>query len=128
MSKSIATQCPICNGELMISRLSCARCESRIETELAFDPLMRLPEDVRQFVLVFLRCRGNIRDVEKELGISYPTVCKRLDLVNDLLAGKSRVQNGNGQSSKRNSRDEILARLERGEITAKQAAEALKGR
>jgi hypothetical protein len=128
LPKSIATQCPICNGELVISRLSCVRCQSRIETELAFDPLMRLPEDMRQFVLVFLRCRGNIRDVEKELGISYPTVCKRLDLVNDLLTGKAIPQTGNGQSTRRNSRDEILARLERGEITAKQAAEALKGR
>ena len=128
MPKSIATQCPICNGELVISRLSCSQCQSRIETELAFDPLMRLPEDMRQFALVFLRCRGNIRDVEKELGISYPTVCKRLDLLNDLLAGKSIAQSGNGQSPRRNSRDEILARLERGEITAKQAAEALKGR
>jgi len=68
--------------------------------------------------LVFLRCRGNIREVEKQLGISYPTVCKRLDLVNELL--------GNRQPTP--SRFEILERLERGEITAKEAAELLKGR
>jgi hypothetical protein len=128
LAKSIATQCPICGGELVISRLSCAACDSRIETNLAFDPLMRLPEEMRQFVLVFLRCRGNIRDVEKELGISYPTVCKRLDLVNDALAGKTSPQSGNAQSTKRLSRDEILARLERGEMTAKEAADMLKGR
>jgi hypothetical protein len=119
----MATRCPICNGELVISRLSCTACNTRIETELPFAPLMRLPEDLRQFVLVFLACRGNIREVEKQLGISYPTVCKRLDLVNDLIAGKS-----NGQSAKRPSRGEILAKLERGEITAKEAADLLKGR
>jgi len=56
--------------------------------------------------------------VEKQLGISYPTVCKRLDLVNELL--------GNRQPTP--SRFEILERLERGEITAKEAAELLKGR
>ncbi len=121
--KTIATQCPICNGELIISRLSCLACNTRIETELPFSALMRLPEDMRQFVLVFLRCRGNIREVEKELGISYPTVCKRLDLVNDLIEGKS-----NGQSVKRLNRGEILAKLERGEINAKEAADLLKGR
>jgi hypothetical protein len=128
LSKSIATHCPICSGELVIGRLCCTSCDSRIETELPFDPLMRLPEEMRQFVLTFLRCRGNIREVEKELGISYPTVCKRLDQVNDLLAGKPVVQSGNGQTGKRPSRDEILARLERGEITAKEAAGLLKGR
>ena len=67
--------------------------------------------------MIFLRCRGNIRDVEKELGISYPTVCKRLDLVNELLGNKAPQIN----------RHEILERLERGEITAREAAQLLKG-
>jgi len=123
LSKSIATQCPICDGELVISRLSCTACDTRIETELPFAALMRLPEEMREFVLIFLRCRGNIREVEKELGISYPTVCKRLDLVNDFVAGKS-----NGQTSKRLTRGDILAKLEQGEITAKEAANLLKGK
>ena len=65
--------------------------------------------------MVFLRCRGNIR--EAELGISYPTVCKRLDLVNELLGNRSRAL----------SREQILGQLEKGEITAKQAAGLLKG-
>jgi hypothetical protein len=124
LSKSIATECPICGGELVISRLSCTACESRIETELPFASLMRLPEELREFVLIFLRCRGNIREVEKELGISYPTVCKRLDLVNDLLSGKSTGPTNN----KRLTRGDILAKLENGEITAKEAANLLKGR
>jgi hypothetical protein len=123
LTKSLVTQCPVCNGELVISRLSCTACDTRIETELPLAALLRLPEEMREFVLTFLRCRGNIREVEKELGISYPTVCKRLDLVNDLVAGKS-----NGQPSKRLTRGDILAKLEQGEITAKEAANLLKGR
>ena len=115
----------------MISRLSCRACETRIETELSFPALMKLPADLQGFVLVFLRCRGNIREVEKELGISYPTVCKRLDLVNELLglgmkdAGESEIPPAAGAAMKRT---EILARVERGEMTAKEAAELLKGR
>jgi hypothetical protein len=133
LSKSIATQCPICSGELVIGRLCCTSCDSRIETELPFDPLMRLPEEMRQFVLVFMRCRGNIRDVEAELGISYPTVCKKLDQVNELLAAKTSAAGQNGKAAspngaKRLNRAEILERLERGEITAKDAAGLLKGR
>ena len=123
MAKSIVTQCPVCNGELVISRLSCTACDTRIKTELPFAALMRLPEQMREFVLIILRCRGNIRDVEKELGISYPTVCKRLDLVNDFLAGQPASPPG-----KRLTRGDILAKLELGEITAKEAANLLKGR
>ena len=113
------SRCPICVGELVISRLSCRGCETKIETELALSGLMRLPADLQEFVLVFVRCRGNIREVEKELGISYPTVSKRLDLVNELLGTKE---------GKKMGRTEILGKLERGEITAKEAAEMLKGR
>jgi len=122
--RTIATQCPICSGGLVISRLSCTKCQTRIETEIGFSPLMRLPDDLREFVLVFLKCRGNIREVEKEIGISYPTVCKRLDAVNEHLAG-SKASAGNGR---RMSRNEILEQLEQGKITAKEAADLLKGR
>ncbi len=79
-----------------------------IETEVGFEGLMKLPGDMQEFVMVFLRCRGNIREVEKELGISYPTVCKRLDLVNELLGNK-----GAGVNGKVLDRGEILGQLER---------------
>lgn len=68
--------------------------------------------------MVFLRNRGNIREVEKELGISYPTVCKRLDKVNELL----------GNTPSTTDRMAILERLERGEIDAQEAARLLRER
>jgi hypothetical protein len=126
--KKVIATCPICSGDLVISRLSCRACDTRIDTELGFPALMRLPADLQQFALVFLRCRGNIREVEKELGISYPTVCKRLDLLNELLEAKD--TNGGPPTPRRSppERAEILARVERGEITAREAADLLKGR
>jgi hypothetical protein len=78
----------------------------------------RLPPDLQEFVMTFLRCQGKIRDVEKELGISYPTVCKRLDLVNELLGNKGTPVN----------RTQILEQLERGEISVPEATQLLKER
>ena len=104
---------------MAVSQLSCGECDTQVNARLPIPVFFKLPEELQQFVLTFLRCRGNIREVEKELGISYPTVCKRLDLVNELL--------GNAPPSNVN-RHEILEQLERGEITAKQAAQLLKGR
>ena len=134
--KQVIARCPICSGgELVISRLSCRACETRIETELSFPALMKLPGDLQGFVLVFLKCRGKIREVEKALGISYPTVCKRLELVNELLGQgtlglkEGRLNEGEGNGSRGvEKRTEILGRVERGEMTAKEAAELLKGR
>jgi hypothetical protein len=102
---------------MQVSRLSCTHCDTQIESLLPIPALLRLPEDLLDFVMVFLRCRGNIKEVEKALGISYPTVCKRLDLVNELL----------NKPAGGLDRNQILERLERGEITAKEAAQLLKG-
>jgi hypothetical protein len=121
IKKKVVSACPVCSGELVIGRLACAQCKTSIETTLPIPAFFRLPEDLQGFVMVFLRCRGNIRDVEKELGISYPTVCKRLDLVNVLL-GNTRAAAGDVKAG------EVLEQLERGEISAKEAAQLLKGR
>ncbi len=116
--KKIISRCPFCGGDLAVSRLCCRGCNTQIDSLLAIPPFFRLPEDLQAFVLSFLRCRGSIRDMEKELGISYPTVCKRLDLVNQLL----------GNQGAPPPRIQILERLERGEISAAEATQLLKGR
>ena len=113
----------MCARPLTITRFQCGHCETAIEAKVPVPPFFRLPDDLQLFVLIFLRCRGNIREVEKVLGISYPTVCKRLDLVNSLLGEKVPSEEAPAADRK-----DILQRLERGEITARQAAELLKGK
>jgi len=114
---NLLSKCPVCSGPLLVSRIQCGRCDTQIDSLMAIPTLLRLPDDLQEFVLIFLRCRGNIREVEKTLGISYPTVCKRLDMVNHIL----------GNLAPQMDRKAILEQLERGEITAKQAADLLKG-
>ncbi len=114
--KKLVSRCPFCEGKLEISRLGCLQCDTSIETTLPIPPFFRLPPDMQEFVMVFLRCQGKIRDVEKELGISYPTVIKRLDLVNVLL----------GNQAAPSGRKDILEQLERGEITVQEATQLLK--
>jgi hypothetical protein len=77
--------CPVCGEPLLVTRLSCARCQTRLEGEFDFCQFCRLPAEQREFIAVFIKCRGNIKDVEKELGISYPTVRNRLDGVIEAL-------------------------------------------
>src|SRR5580658_1252545 len=114
--KKLITRCPFCGDELAIARLSCCGCQTQIDSQLEIPLFFRLPPDLQQFVMTFLRCQGKIRDVEKELGISYPTVCKRLDLVNVLLGNQKAPQ----------GRTQTLEQLERGEITVQEAMQLLK--
>jgi hypothetical protein len=116
--KKLITRCPFCGDELSITRLSCGGCNTQIDSQLGIPLFFRLPPDLQEFVLIFLRCQGKIRDVEKELGISYPTVCKRLDLVNELL----------GNTGSPVNRSNILERLERGDINVQEATQLLKAR
>lgn len=115
-AKKLISRCPFCEGKLEISRLGCVQCDTSIDTTLPIPAFFRLPPDLQEFVMIFLRCQGKIRDVEKELGISYPTVIKRLDLVNVLL----------GNQSAPSGRKDILEQLERGEITVQEATQLLK--
>ena len=79
IKKRLVTECPVCDTALYVSELSCPACQTRLSGAFAQNPLAQLSPDQQAFVLTFVRCRGIIRDVERTLGISYPTVRARLD-------------------------------------------------
>ena len=111
--------CPACgNTEFRVERLACTSCGTAVEGSFTVSRLATLPEDLVGFVETFLTCRGNIKEVERELGISYPTVRSRLDKVIALL--------GLGDDEQKMSRVEILAALERNEMTPEEAVGALR--
>ena len=59
-NKKMIAQCPVCNGDLAISRLSCCQCETQIETRLEIPPFFRLPADLRE-LLQSAETRSKIR-------------------------------------------------------------------
>lgn len=116
--------CPVCSSQMVISRLSCTHCQTKLEGEFVSCKFCRLPSEQLEFIEVFIKCRGNIKDVEKELGISYPTVRNRLEGVIQALGYKAEKYEIPEENA--GKKQGILEALEEGTITPKEAAEQLK--
>jgi hypothetical protein len=72
-------RCPVCTNALTVTRLQCGHCGTGIDGQFSLGRLQELTPEQIQFVDTFIKCRGKIKDVEAELGISYPTVVARLN-------------------------------------------------
>ena len=118
MAYKIITRCPICDNKLNVTQLSCKKCGTKIENEFEFSNLAYLTKEQLNFVEVFIKCRGNIKDVERELFISYPTVRSKLDEVIQALGYSTKVKTENEK--------DVLDMLESGEITPDEAIKMLK--
>jgi len=113
--------CPVCGGEYEITALTCKNCKSELNGRFEGCEFCALNENEKSFLSTFIKCRGNIKEVEKELGISYPTVRNRLDNIISRLGYEDRRV-----AEAAEERKNIIKQLEDGEITADEAAEALK--
>ena len=115
---TVPAQCPYCHGHIHITDFACDGCGATVHG--IFEPcsFCGLNAEQRRFLVSFIRSRGNIKEIEKDLGISYPTVRARMD---DLLLalGMTDVKSDT-------RRADILASLESGEISAEEAAQMLK--
>ena len=116
------TRCPVCGDELHIVRLQCEGCGSALEGNFTLGRLQRLTREQIQFVETFLQCRGTIKDVEKELGVSYPTVVARLNEVVQAMGFD--VRGDDAETAGR--RQQILDDLAEGTISATEAAARLR--
>ena len=115
MNKQVIGQCPICQEELIVTKLTCPNCKTDIVGEFELSRFNHLSKEQLNFVLVFIKNQGNIKMIEKELGISYPTVKKNLDDV--IIALGYKVVD--------DKRSEILNRLKNGEIDFDEAEKLL---
>jgi hypothetical protein len=116
---------PITGQALYISELKSADGEITIRGHFDVPLFSRLNDEQTKFLETFLRCRGVISSVEKELGISYPTVRNRLDgLLSalDLAPAKEPTAAISADQSR-----EVLDMLERGDITAEEAKIRIRG-
>lgn len=122
--RKIVGRCPACGSDLEVTRLQCFDCDTVIEGRFETCSFCLLTREQKEFVETFLRARGNIKEVERELGISYPTVRNRLDQVLRTLGYDVRVSEEDEQADRK--RKDILARLNRGEVTPDEAIRLLK--
>ncbi len=116
----IPNKCPSCDGELRIKKLECLGCKTVIEGNFKLSRFNRLDEDDLNFVETFLSTRGSIKEMEKKMNLSYPTVRARLEKVVDKLGLKP------APDIFTEDRLNILEKLEKGEITPAQAAKLIK--
>ncbi|AEV67024.1 DUF2089 domain-containing protein [Acetivibrio clariflavus] len=122
MGKEVLGKCPVCNSETIVTKISCENCNTTIEGEFTLCKFCRLTAEQKQFIDTFIKCRGNIKEMEKELGVSYPTVKNRLEDVAAALGHKPQpIIEDDGRKK------EILERLNAGEISFDEAMELLKG-
>jgi hypothetical protein len=103
---------------MQVTELACQQCESHLSGKFCMPALARLPKELQQVAAIFLHCRGNFREVEEQLGISYPTVSKKLDAINLFL---------DAMGEKADSpKARILRQVDAGEIEVRQAVELLR--
>ena len=133
MPHDVISTCPVCSSELAVTRLHCRSCGTTLEGDFSVGRFGRLSRDQMTLLESFLRSRGNLRDMERELGISYPTVRSRVEaLVRALGFGPRGDEDDTDDTSAAASaaptetREAILERLVRHEISAEEAALAIR--
>lgn len=139
-------KCPVCGGDLVITRLHCPSCETTIEGSFdpggnrlqeAFSPeqlkpllpFSHLSAEQLQFILTFVRCEGRFNRMEEELGMSYPTLRNRLnEIIRAMGFEPSREETPAGPTPPSPAeRQQILDALGRGEIDLEEAKRRLRG-
>lgn len=141
MARDVIATCPVCENELSITRLHCRSCGTALEGEFGVGRFGRLDREQMSLLESFLRSRGNLKEMERELGISYPTVRGRVDSLvralglSDGAPGDEPLDEVGADSDETEmvgtdaaaARRDILERLARKEISAEDAATQLRG-
>jgi len=121
MKRIVLGKCPVCDSNFKVVKLHCDHCRTSIEGEFVLDKFSYLSEEQKLFVEIFIKNRGNIKEIEKDLGISYPTVRRNLDQVIEALGYSVKP------TEEEVNRKEILEKLSQGELTSEEALKRLKG-
>lgn len=107
--------CPSCGEGLVVIELQCPRCGTGVKGKFETCPLCSLTGEDERLFHMFLESRGNLKHVQRMLGVSYPTVRSRIEELFRSLGARERHPL------------QILDDLHAGEITVEKALELLKG-
>lgn len=114
--------CPVCAEPLAITRLGCEECGTELSGVFSGCAFCSLAADEREVLWVFLTSRGNVKEVERHLGVSYPTARARVD---QMLA--SLGIDPPADRAEKAGKAAILEALARGELDVDAADAALRG-
>jgi hypothetical protein len=115
--------CPACNASLIVTRLTCPSCGTEVTGSFPSDLFSRLAPNDFDFVVLFVKSRGNVKEMERELGISYWTIRSRLNEIVVQLGLEAPAPQAPGAAAAR--RQQILEQLNAGQLTVSEAAERL---
>ncbi len=139
MKKSVIGYCPVCQKKLMVKTLRCNECDTEITGDFEMSPFDYLTQEQKDFALVFIMSDGNIKEIERKLNISYPTVKKNMDDLKGALGVKVSSDNEldnevivpevvlKDEKPNKNLRDDVKRRLKNGEIDFEEAERILGG-
>ena len=132
MPHDVISTCPVCASELAVTRLHCRSCGTTLEGDFSVGRFGRLNRDQLTLLESFLRSRGNLREMERELGISYPTVRSRVEALVRALGFGARADADDPEETRPEApvtgrtREEILEAVARHEMSADEAATAIR--
>jgi hypothetical protein len=135
MPHDVISTCPVCSNELAVTRLHCRACGTTLEGEFSVGRFGRLSREQLALLESFLRSRGNLREMERELGLSYPTVRSRVEALVRALGFGPRADadepvadlaNATDAVAAAAARKDVLERLARHEIGAEEAAATIR--
>lgn len=117
---NIPQKCPSCSAPLVVTQLGCTSCGTGVVGRFELSPFFRLSNESLKFLETFIRNRGNVKEMEREMGESYWAIRRQLDEVIAEM-GFDVVPS----PSPSNQRQEILERLSRGEIDVEEVTRLL---
>src|SRR5216684_5704888 len=113
------SSCPVCNHRLATTRLTCPDCSTELSGAFTSCEFCVLTDEDRDVLRVFLASRGNMKELERHLGVSYPTARARFDA----LLGKVGIDRPAAAPAQ--TRVELMEQVARGEIDIEEALKRL---
>ncbi len=121
--QTLPTQCPLCNGEISVTKIYCRDCDTTLEGRFTVGAFAQLTPKQLEFVETFIRCEGKITRMEDELKLSYPTIRNRLRAIIKAMGYEPEPDEDGGLSEK--ERKQILEDLDAGKINYEDAIQLL---
>ncbi len=120
--RKVLAACPVCGGSLAITGLTCGNCHTGVTGQFETCDFCRLTDDQSTFLRLFVQRRGNLSEMEKALGISYPTVRNKLEEIIRVMQTPPPAR-----APVTGPRETILQQVAEGQLTAEAALDLLSG-